>query len=145
MVICVAVALITIGIIYAFYSAHNSELRNFVTETMSEDYTNVYADIVSMEPEYFIYTSYNNTPHDISKVICECNTVEGKTIWVVVDIWKYPGGSSTSEEQNEAQYYSKSDPKRIVGKVTTSEKVMDELESRIGDIFVLDVTEKINK
>lgn len=140
------VALILVGIISsAIDSAHNSELRNFATETMNDDYTNVYADIVSMEPEYFVYTSYNSSPYDISEVICKCKTVEGKTIWVAVDIWEYPGGSSTSEERNEAQYYSKSNPKRIVGSVTTAGKVMDELEDRIGDILVLDVTERINK
>jgi len=111
------VALILIGIISsAIDSAHNSELRNLATETMNDDYTNVYADIVSMEPEYFVYTSYNSSSYDISEVICKCKTVEGKTIWVAVDIWEYPGGSSTSEERNEAQYYSKSNPKRIVGK-----------------------------
>lgn len=145
-IISVVVALILIGIISsAIDSAHNSELRNFATETMNDDYTNVYADIVSMEPEYFVYTSYNSSPYDISEVICKCKTVEGKTIWVAVDIWEYPGGSSTSEERNEAQYYSKSNPKRIVGSVTTAGKVMDELEDRIGDILVLDVTERINK
>ena len=144
-VICVVVAIIAIGIISsAIDSAHNSELRNFATETMDDDYTNIYADIVSMEPEYFVYSSYNNSPYDISEVICKCETVEGKIIWAAIDIWEYPGGSST-EENNKPQYYSKTSPKRIVGRVTTSRKVMDELESRIGDILVFDVTERINK
>lgn len=145
-IISVVVALILIGIISsAIDSAHNSELRNFATETMNDDYTNVYADIVSMEPEYFVYTKSNSTYLGITEVICKCITVEGKTIWIAVDIYEYPGGSSTSEERNEAQYYSKSNPKRIVGAVTTSGKVMDDLERRIGDVFVLDVRERINK
>lgn len=145
-IICIIAVIIAFFIVKGLIDdAHNSEQRNFATETMNDDYTNVYADIVSMEPEYFVYTSYNHSPYDISEVICKCKTVEGKTIWASVDIWEYPGGSSTSEERNEPQYYSGTNPKRIVGSVTTSGKVMDELESRIGDIFVLDVTERINK
>lgn len=145
-VIVAAVAIILALIINAAVeSAHNSELRNFATETMSEDYTNVYADIVSMEPEYFVYTSYNNSPYSISEVVCKCVTVEGKSIWVAVDIYEYPGGSSSNEDRNEPQYYSKSNPKRIVGRVTTSGRVMDELETKIGDVLVLSVTERIGK
>ncbi|MBQ7320919.1 MAG: hypothetical protein IJW99_02365 [Clostridia bacterium] len=81
---------------------------------MSEDYTNVYADVVSMEPEYFVYTSYNNGPYSISEIVCKCVTVEGKTIWAVVFMWEYPGGSSI-EENNKPRYYSKENPKRIFG------------------------------
>ena len=144
-IVAVVVVVLALIINAAVKSAHNSELRNFATETMSEDYTNVYADIVSMEPEYFVYTSYNNGPYSISEVVCRCVTVEGKSIWVAVDIYEYPGGSSSNEDSNEPQYYSKSNPKRIVGRVTTSGRVMDELETKIGDVLVLSVTERIGK
>lgn len=144
-IICVVAAIVTAGIIRSVIaSVHNSELRNFATETMDDAYTNVYADIISMEPEYFVYTSYNGGMYDISEIICKCVTVEGKTIWAAVDIWEYPGGSSI-EERNEPQYYSKSNPKRIVGSVNTAGHVMDELESRIGNVLVLDVRERIGE
>lgn len=144
-VICIVAAIIAAGIIkIVIDSVHNSELRNFATEKMNDDYTKVYADVVSIEPEYFVYTSYNNGRYDISEIVCRCVTVEGKRIWATVDIWEYPGGSSI-EEHNEPQFYSKSNPKRIVGSVTTAKKVMDELAGEIGNVFVLDVSERINK
>lgn len=144
--VIVAVVAIVLALIInaAVESAHNSKLRNFATETMSEDYTNVYADVVSMEPEYFVYTSYNNGPYSISEIVCKCVTVEGKTIWAVVFMWEYPGGSSI-EENNKPQYYSKENPKRIFGKVTTSGQVMDKLEDSIGDVLVFRVTQRIGK
>lgn len=121
-------------------SVHNSKLRNFATETMSDDYNNVYADIVSMEPEYFVYTSYNNGPYSISEVVCKCKTVEGEIIWATIYSWKYPGGSSHDEEKNEAQYYSKSNPMKLTGSVTTAENIIDRLATSIGNVFVLNVT-----
>ena len=144
-VILVIVAVVIILIVSsAIKSSRNAELRNFATETMNTDYTNVYADLVSMEPEYFVYTSYNNGAYNLSEIVCKCKTVEGKTIWIAVDVYEYPGGSSI-EERNEPQYYSKSNPKRVVGRVRTSSQVMDELEDKIGNVFVLDVSEKITK
>lgn len=148
----VAIVLVTIGIIsYAISdakkSSYNNELRNFATETMSDDYTNVYADVTLMRPEYFIYSTSSQVKwwREISRVVCKCTTEEYKTIWIVVDIEQYPGGSATSEEQNKTQYYASNSPKRVTGKVTTSGKVMKELEKRIGDVFMIDVTEKIDK
>lgn len=132
--------LLALSVKYAFDSAHDDDLRNFATEEMSDDYTNVYADVVSMEPEYYVYTSFdNNISRHISNVICKCQTVEGITIWVSIDIEKYPNGSSTFEQKNHPYYYSESDPLRLVGKVTTAKNVIDTLESKIGDVFVLDV------
>ena len=59
-------------------------------------------------------------------------------------MWEYPGGSSI-EENNKPQYYSKENPKRIFGKVTTSGQVMDKLEDSIGDVLVFRVTQRIGK
>lgn len=144
-VIAVVVALITVLIVNsAIKSAHNNELRNFATETMSEDYNNVYADVISIEPEYFVYTSFNNGAYNLSEIVCKCVTVEGKTIWAAIDVYEYPGGSSI-EERNEPQYYSKENPKRIFGRVQTSKQVMDKLVNSIGNVLVLDVTQRVNK
>ena len=144
--IIIAVVILIVGLIIGSVvkSAHNSQLRNFATETMNEDYNNVYADIVSMEPEYFIYTSFNNQPYDLSEIVCKCTTVEGKSIWVAIDVWEYPGGSSI-EENNLPQYYSTSNPKRIYGRVSTAGQIKDTLENRVGNIFVLDVTQRIGQ
>ena len=147
-VVVVSAAIILTLMINDFAKAiHNSELRNFATETMSEDYTNVYADIVSMEPEYFVYTSSNNALLHISEIVCKCVTIEGKSIWIVVDTGDYPGGSnwSLNEDSYKPQYYSKSNPKRISGEVTTSGQVIDELQGKIGNVFVLSVTKRIGE
>ncbi len=137
-IISVVVALILIGIISsAIDSAHNNELRNFATETMNDDYTNVYADIVSVEPEYFVYTSRGTTYREITEVVCKCKTVEGKTVWIVFFSWEYPGGSARNEDAYETLTYSKSNPARITGYVTTARSVIKELENSIGNVFVL--------
>lgn len=139
-VISVIAALITIGIIsVAIDSANNSELRNFATETMKDEYNNVYADVVSIEPEYFVYTSKGTIYREITEVVCKCKTVEGKTIWVVFFSWKYPGGSAKDEDAYETLTYSKSRPARVTGYVTTSGSVIKQLESSIGNVFVLRV------
>ena len=144
-IIAVIVAFITVLIINsAIKSAHNNELRNFATETMSEDYNNVYADVISIEPEYFVYTSFNNGAYNLSEIVCKCITVEGKTIWAAIDVYEYPDGSSI-EERNEPQYYSKENPRRIFGRVQTSKQVMDKLVNSIGNVLVLDVTQRVNK
>ena len=141
-IVIIVVAIIAVLIVQSTReSAFNGQLRNFAAETMNDDYTNVYADVVSMEPEYFVTTKSGSSYLGITDIICKCKTVEGKTIWVTIDTWDYPGGSSYDEDKNEAQYYSKTNPMRLTGTVTTAEKVVDRLENSIGNVFVLDVRE----
>ena len=133
----------------AVVSSKNAELRNFATETMSEDYTNVYADVVSMEPEYFVY-QYKTTSSgvtigsgDLQEVVCKCKTVEGKTIWVTFFYQYYPEGNYSKSEYNyKAFTYSYDNPLRLYGRVNTARQVTAELEDKIGNVFVLDVKEK---
>ena len=106
---------------------------------MKDEYNNVYADVVSIKPEYFVYTSSGTTYREITEVVCKCKTVEGKTIWVVFFSWKYPGGSAKNEDAYETLTYSKSNPARVTGYVTTSGSVINQLESSIGNVFVLRV------
>lgn len=136
----VAVVILILIISSAVNSARNAELRNFATETMNEDYTNVYADVVSIEPEYFVYTSYSGSSYMISEVVCRCKTVEGKSIWVTIDRGDYPGGG-WDEDDFESKSYYKFNPMRLTGRVTTSGDVIEKLANSIGDVFVLDVKE----
>ena len=149
-VICVIVAVVAFFIVKGIIdNAHNSELRNFATQTMNEDYTNVYADVVSMEPEYFVYR-YNTTKYgtkigngDLWEVVCRCKTVEGKTIWATFFYQYYPEGDYSDNEDDYKSFTYRSDnPLRIVGSVDTAHQVIDELEDAIGNVFVLDVSEK---
>lgn len=145
-IICSLVVLAMVGMVRsAKNNLNNRKLRNFATESMTADYTNVYADIVSMEPKYFIYTKSNYMYLGITEIVCKCKTVEGKTIWICVDLLEYPGGSAHDEDSFVAQYYSTTNPKRIVGSVISSGKVEESLENKIGDIFLLDVKGKIGE
>ena len=145
-IVVIVVAIIAVLIVQSTRErAFNGQLRNFATETMNDDYTNVYADVVSMEPEYFVTTKSGSSYLGITEIICKCKTVEGKTIWVTINTWDYPGGSSYDEDKNEAQYYSKTNPMHLTGTVTTAEKVVDRLGNAIGNVFVLDVRELIGK
>ena len=130
-------------------SAFNGQLRNFATEAMNDDYTNVYADVVSMEPVYFIYR-YNTTKSgtkigtgDLWEVICKCKTVEGKTIWATFFYQYYPEGDYSKYEGDYKYFtFSSSNPLRLKGSVDTAGQVDDKLENAIGNVFVLDVREK---
>ncbi len=117
---------------------------------MSADYTNVYADVLSIEPVYFVY-QYKGSHFgvkigagDLWGVVCRCKTVEGKTIWISVFYQYYPGGNNS---KNEADYktitYSSSNPQRITGDVDTAQQVASELECKIGNIYILNVRNKI--
>lgn len=148
--VIIAILITVFIVIKVQKSQYNAQLRNFATESMSEDYTNVYADVVSIEPMYFVYQYKANRygtqigSEQIWDVVCKCKTVEGKTIWISVFYQYYPGGNYFS---NEADYkaitYSSNNPKRITGDVDTARQVVSELESKIGSIYVLDVRNKI--
>lgn len=126
--------------------AYNNQLRNFATETMSEDFSNVYADVVSIEPVYFVYEyKTNNAGNKVGKesingIVCKCKTVEGTTIWAEVFYLNYPGGGlMKGESAYKSLYYSKSNPARIRGDVDTARQILPELENKIGNVYVLDV------
>ena len=139
-IVAIAIVILVLIISSAVNSARNAELRNFATETMNEDYTNVYADVISIEPAYFVYISYSGSSYGISEVVCSCKTVEGKFIWVTIDRGDYPGGG-LDEDDFESKYYHKSTPMRLTGRVTTPGDVVEELANSIGYVFVLEVKE----
>ena len=148
--VVIAILITVFIVIEVKKSNYNGQLRNFATESMSEDYTNVYADVVSIEPVYFV-CQYKESRSgvkigsgDLWDVVCKCKTVEGKTIWISVFYQYYPGGNySKNEEDYKTITYSTSNPKRITGDVDTARQVVSELESKIGNIYVLDVRSKI--
>ena len=138
-VVCI-IALILVGFIVwkVIELSDNRELRNFASEEMCMDYTNVYADVVSMKPVYYICSEYGNDS-GITYVVCKCKTVEERIIFAVIYIWDYPDDITGNELITPVQYYSKSNPMRLIGRVSTPEKVNSELANQIDDIFILDV------
>ena len=142
----IALVVLVIIINAAVNGVRNAELRNFATETMSEKYTNVYADVISIEPMYFVLTSYNGSSMAsamISSVVCRCETVEGKYIWVVIDRGDYPGGG-WNEDDFETLKYNKTSPMKLTGSVIKSGDIIEKLKDSIGDVFVLKVKD-LNK
>ena len=149
-VILTAVVLIAILLLKEMRdNAYQGELRNFATDVMDDSFTNVYADVVSMQPRYFVYT-YEETSYGTRKgdetlweVVCKCKTIEGKTIWATFFYQYYPEGDySQNEDDYKSFTYTPNNPLRIFGSVDTAHQVHDELEDAIGDVFVLDVQEK---
>lgn len=136
------IAVIAILIIVSSISSSiNGKSRNFATETMHRGYNNVYADVVSIKPVYFVYHSNKaDTITLLSSVICKCTTVEGETIWVAITDDDFPGGISNIHYKGngyEPLLYSEEHPKHIVGRVRPAGDIEDDLEDEIGDIFVL--------
>lgn len=140
-VISIIVAIsITLSIIKSIY---NAQLRNYATEEMNADFSNVYADLTIMEPMYFIY-QYKYDVYDnprnvkLESVVCKCLSVENIRFWIVVPIQSYPGAYGSDNEEDYLPFETdKYNPIRITGKVDTAGQVLDELEDEIGDILVL--------
>lgn len=130
----------------AITNTSNGQLRNMATEPMNSDYTNVYIDAVLVEPVYFVYeqkTTKTGVPfgmEELREIVCKCITVEGETVWASFFYQRYPGGNfSKFESDYRVLTYSNTNPLRINGRVNNARQVTKELESEIGDVFVLDV------
>lgn len=137
-IIVVIIALCTIKSVQD--RAYREEFRNFVTDKMDERFTNVYADVVSIEPQYFLYKNY-----DLWEIVCKCRTIEGKTIWAIFFCYDYPENNYSKDEKDYKPFeYSANAPMRIIGSVDTAKQVADELEGDIGNVFVLDVHQTLN-
>ena len=120
---------------------YNGELRNFATETMCEDFTNVYADVISIEPKHYVYeyvtdrTGTKLNDGDLTEIVCECKTVEGKNIYVSFFYWECPAYNSFQDD--EKVEYSIENPLKITGYVKKASEVADDLDDVIGEVFVL--------
>lgn len=152
-ILCAVVAVVALLFVrMKAKDAHNAQLRNFATETMNKDYSNVYADLVTIEPSYEVYFQ-NGAYRNTTGIVCACKTVEGKEIWVVFDEWNYPsegytdktasyyGNAFGSGRQYHSITYGYRNPLRVTGNVNTAKQVDEKLKKEIGDVFVLEVTE----
>ena len=128
---------------------YNGKLRNFATETMSKDFTNVYADVISIEPKHYVYKYMTNrtgiklNDGDLTEIVCECKTVEGKNIYVSFFYWECPAYNSFQDD--EKVEYSIENPLRITGYVEKASEVADDLDNVIGEVFVLFSQETQNR
>ena len=67
-------------------------LQNISNIEMSVGLTNVYADVVTFEPQYIVTESIQKLEYDASEienVVCWCTTVEGKEFWISIPVDKY--------------------------------------------------------
>ena len=126
---------------------YRGELRNIDTDYIEEGFTNVYADVVSIEPVHFVY-EYKATNSGMTygngtfkEIVCKCETVEGNIIWASFFYHYYPDNNySTNEGDYTTHTYSKEAPYRISGHMKDAGRIADNLEMAIGDVLVLDVT-----
>lgn len=141
LIVFVVVVLAIYGIQENQKEKYNGELRNFATDEMNKDFTNVYADVVSIQPKQYVYKYATNrtgiklNDGDLTQIVCECETVEGKTIWVSFFYWECPAYNSFGDDK--IVEYSKDDPLKIVGYVNTASEIAEDLDDAIGDCFVL--------
>lgn len=144
-VIAIVVVLALILIINsARESAYNGQERNIAVGEMSDDFTNVYADVVSFKVEYTVTESkYKNDVQvgssRTASVICKCTTVEGKEFWLRVPAWAYSGtieyrGENPTSDYDD-QYFS--EPVRVRGYMTTFGSAVDNAPSYMEDTLIL--------
>ena len=126
---------------------YRGESRNIDTDYIEEGFTNVYVDVVSIEPVHFVYeykaTNSGMTYGDgkFEEIVCKCETVEGKVFWASFFYHYYPDNNySTNEGDYTTHTYSKDAPYRISGHMKKADRIADNLEMAIGDVLVLDVT-----
>ena len=140
-IIFIIAVLVIYGVQDSKNEKYNGELRNFATDEMNEDFTNVYADVISIQPKHYVYKYATNrtgiklNDGDLTQIVCECETVEGKTIWVSFFYWECPAYNSFGDEK--IVEYSIDDPLRIVGYVNTASEIAEDLDEAIGICFVL--------
>lgn len=98
----------------------------------------VYADIVSIFPEYGIYTQ---GAENYSHFVCRCKTTSGSTVWTYMTVSVYKSNfdfsalSSVSISlANEVTFAS---PKRIHGTTQRSESVISGLSANIGTMVII--------
>lgn len=143
----IATALIATGLtVYIKNEMFNHQLRNMATESMSDNYKNVYADVISIEPVYGITerkTTRTGAPigdESLKEIVCRCKTVEDTYIWAVFFVSEYPGGAyGKSLEELTTITYPKDKPERLRGNITTPKKINSELGSTLDVSYILDV------
>lgn len=140
------------GKIQAQERAYRGKLRNFATETMEYGFSNVFANLVSIEPKYFFSEYVNSRGSGVplsSGYVCLCETVEGEQIWAYFEKEDYP--ESSQWQSGEQSYFGiipiasfafpTENPMKITGRVVNAAYFDSDLEDKIGDVFVLRVRE----
>lgn len=97
----------------------------------------VYAEIVSIFPAHGIYTEGTN---NYTHFLCECQTSTGSTIWVYISVAQYrinfDANISSSINNDTAYEITWNFNRKIHGKVTYSDSIINGLSSEIGnDVF----------
>lgn len=125
LLVLVLVAMVAIGIGDICSMAYNGSRRNYAMGDIREGYTCVYADMVSIEPEGFIYSAQKTKTQEITKVVCKCTTVEGTTVWALFNAWDYPEGDSQNVESYKTWQVSDSSSMRVIGCIKDANEVLE--------------------
>lgn len=97
----------------------------------------VYADIVSIFPDYGIYTEGSI---DYSHFVCSCKTSSGSTVWVYMTVSEYrvnfDSSASSSVYTHSAEEVTFSYSKRIHGTVKRAESILTGLSKDTGTVVI---------
>ena len=132
-------------------SVYKSKLRNIDTDYIEKGFTNVYADLLSIEPITSIY-KYNTKYSDpfygegtFEGVICKCKTVEGNVIWASFSRFNYPGINYSSREKDFTyQVFTQDNPCRIKGTMKEADDIAEYAVLATGKVLVMDVSESLS-
>ena len=108
----------------------------------------VYADITHITPEYALYSNsgysfypYNKTATDL---VCKCKTANGQNIWIVIGIKLYSENFFTDYEQNMKVEKALQQQKKITGLIESADTVATDLQEKIGQDTVIEISEVTN-
>lgn len=115
------------GTLYAYWTK-KAEQKYTSSASVGDS---VYIDIVSIFPEYGIYTEGQYFYTDF---VCKCKTSSGSTVWVYMTCSEYKNKFDSSVSTMVGALYADeitlSPAKRIHGKVITAESIVDGLASK---------------
>ena len=144
-----AILLVIAIILYGRYETYREEERNIAVGEMDDAFENVYADVVCINPTYYVVeTEFKNDIQvgdpETSKIVCECTTVEGKIFWLSIPVRLYREMlekiGSKNVSNNEMVRLTESI--RVHGHMVKFERVADDVPEDMKDILVLSLFDR---
>ena len=107
----------------------------------SKDGDKVYADIISIQPNWGIH---KRTEFEYHHYVCQCKTSSGDKVWVHMTYGEYAKKFDSSVEKSTLPDFNPRElhldtPVRIHGTVKSSELILPDISSKIGSDCIIEV------
>lgn len=106
--------------------------------TNSQNKDLVYVDVVSIYPSYSISLTTGSNSY-VNRIVCRCKCADGQTVYMSVYVHDYE--ESFDPDANPDDFIMRDliydTPVRIIGKLTETEIISEELPSQIKDPYVI--------